>query len=155
MKKWLVLVLFSTAGVQAEKMPLAHSPQCTFQAVASKMGVPIDESIPLAKVDVQSESLLQDFQDSVFDQYGFKPNTFASVYIQKQNRIFLIDDLEVYAPMNRFVDDSLAHELVHYVQVMYQGLVNDGSSDQLEMDAIKIQTWYRETFMETGLSPCE
>ncbi len=42
------------------------------------------------------------------------------------------------------MDDSLAHELVHYVQVKYQKF--DLNDESLEWDAVDIQTAFREKF---------
>jgi hypothetical protein len=49
---------------------------------------------------------------------------------------------------HRFIDDSLAHELTHYVQVKYQGWVLDGMDDSIELNAIEVQTWFRETYCQ-------
>jgi hypothetical protein len=57
-----------------------------------------------------------------------------------------MDDAAYYTQLRRCIDDSLAHELTHYVQVVYQGWVLDGFDDSIEFNAIDVQTWFREQF---------
>ena len=42
------------------------------------------------------------------------------------------------------VDDSVAHELTHFVQAKYQNF--DLNDESLEWDAIDVQNWFRENF---------
>lgn len=53
------------------------------------------------------------------------------------NEIYLSDDAAYYKRRNRTLDDSLAHEFVHYIQVRYR---NDSlADDDCEMEAITVR----------------
>ena len=47
-------------------------------------------------------------------------------------------------------DDSLAHELVHYLQVKY--LDEPLDDDWAESRAVEIQRWFRTTYMSPALA---
>lgn len=136
-------------------MPLEHNPLCTLQAVLDHMGYTLDPSKSVPPVYLGSQIPLKQFQDAVESQWGFRPNAVLNVYVADRNEIYLLDDAEYYRKVNRFVDDSLAHEFAHYVQVMYKNASLNGNSDYLETEAVQVQTWFRETFMKPGLSPCK
>jgi hypothetical protein len=54
--------------------------------------------------------------------------------------------------------DSLAHELQHFVQVVYDGLSMTDFSDFEESDAVDVQTAFRERYQAgilAGISVCE
>ena len=62
-----------------------------------------------------------------------------------RNEICLGDGETYYRRLNRTLDDSLAHDLVHYIQARYFN--DDLASDSSEALAIAVQTWFRETYM--------
>jgi len=42
---------------------------------------------------------------------------FANVYVMARNEIYLMDDAGYYRRIRRTLDESLAHEFAHYLQV--------------------------------------
>jgi len=117
------------------------------------MGITLRAEVPLPPVFVASETPLQQFQDAIEAQWGFRPDLIANAYAARTNEIYLLDSAAYYRKHGRFIDDSLAHELVHYLQVRYQNAdIRDG--EWLEADAVMVQTWFREEIMAKGLSPC-
>lgn len=132
-----------------------HSLSCTLQAVASKMQLALRAEIPEPWLILKSGTTLQEFQTAVERQWGFKPDVVTNVYIHSINTIYLANDASFYGGANgRTLDESVAHELAHYLQVKYRGDLQDSQSERLEMEAIEIQRWFRETYMKAGLSPC-
>lgn len=137
-----------------DPVSLTHDPQCTLEAVLNRMGYAPDPAKPVPPVFLASQIPLEQFQDAVEEQWGFRPHVVLNVYVAEKNEIYLMDDSEYYKKVNRFIDDSLAHEYAHYVQVKYRGVRPEDGSDHLETEAVQVQTWFRETYMKTGLSPC-
>lgn len=155
-----VLVLFAVlfaplSSFAKEVMPLIYPTECVLKAVLAKKNIAFRPELELPSLRVESQSSLKEFQDAMEPQWKIRPDYFTNSYVVHLNRIFLMDDLAYYQRTGRFVDDSFAHELTHYVQVKYQGATLDGVDDSLEMDAIDVQTWFREEFMKTGKSPCQ
>jgi hypothetical protein len=131
-----------------------HDVQCAFQGVLAILGLKRKTDVPLPPVFLQSETPLKRYQDAVEPQWKFRPGVFANVYVARKNEIYLMNESAYYASKGRFVDDSLAHELTHYVQVKYLGVPMEEMDDSLESQAVSVQTEFRERFMKTGLSPC-
>ncbi len=151
----LILSIFiATPMAQAAPMPLTYSPKCTFEAVAHRMGYPVDPSKPFPNVFVASEIPLEQFQDAVEEQWKMRPSAVLNVYVVELNEIYLLDEESYYLKVKRYIDDSLAHELAHYVQVVYRGADLNSDHDFYEQEAVHVQTWFRETFMKTGAPPC-
>ncbi|MFC1679936.1 hypothetical protein ACFL2T_06980 [Elusimicrobiota bacterium] len=120
-----------------------YSPRCILMAVAHNMNVTLREDVPLPEILLESQTPLKVFQDSIEPQWGMRPSVFLNAYIPGENRVFLMDEAGYYRRTGRFIDDSLAHELVHFVQVKYRG---DMSMD--ESQAIWVQTWFRDNYMK-------
>lgn len=144
--------LFSFGFVQAhdgkviETAKLKYSPACILREVADKMGVKLRTEISIPPVFLASDIPLKQFQDAIEPQWNFRPDMVTNAYIILKNEIYLIDELAYYQKTKRFIDDSLAHELAHFVQVRYQNA--DLSRDEsLEPGAIDVQTWFRETYL--------
>lgn len=154
-KFWMVAFLFlsSTAGA-FETVSLKYSPECIFAAILKYKNRSINPSIPLPIIFVESKTSFGQMQDAVEPQWGFRPEAFPNVYVAARNEIYLMDEADYYRRTNRFLDDSLAHELTHFFQVKYQNADLMAGDESLEPDAIDVQTWFRETFMTTGKSPC-
>ena len=89
-----------------------------------------------------SATPLRRFQDAIAAQWGFRPRLFANAYAVASNEIYLIDEPSYYARLKRTPDDSLAHEFAHYLQVHYFNA--DLADLSCELEAIAIQTWFRE-----------
>ena len=79
----------------------------------------------------------------------------TNVYIFEQNKIYLVDDPAYYTKHGRFIEDSLAHEYVHFLQVQYQKTnILSNETGFIELEAIDLQNWYRETFSLAQKDPC-
>ena len=52
-------------------------------------------------------------------QWHFRPPLFANAYVVARNEIYLMDEPAYYRRMHRTLDESLAHEFAHYLQVTY------------------------------------
>lgn len=141
------------ASVQAESVQLKYSPACILQAVAVHRKVTLDRAKPLPKIYLSSQTALEDFQDAVELQWGERPLVFTNVYAATPNAIFLVNDSSNLIN-GRTLDDVLAHELTHYLQVAYMGADPKMSTDGDETEATTVQHWFRETYMETNKSPC-
>jgi hypothetical protein len=149
-----ILLFSSLANAEGKvAMPLKYSTECILQAVAMKKHISLRPEIAVPPVFVESKVPLKQFQDAIEPQWHLRPDSFLNAYIFARNEIYLLDDLEYYQKHERYIDDSLAHELTHYVQVMYQH-ADLNEDDSLEGEAIDVQTWFREEFMKTGKSPC-
>ena len=128
---------------------LKFTPQLVLEKVLERKNRPFDAQKPMPEIRYESRVTLAEFQDALESQWGMRPSVFTNAYSVTQNVIYLIDDASYYERLGRFIDDSLAHELTHYVQVVYQGWQLDPHDDSIEMDAIDVQTWFRETFCRT------
>lgn len=146
------------AGVAPAAKPqpparLSFQPDCILEEVARKKGRTLDPKKPLPRIRLESETPLKDFQDAVEQQWGSRPDVFSNAYSLKTGEIFLIDEAAYYRRLKRFIDDSLAHEYAHYLQVVYDGsdLMNDPWGSY-EAEAIDLQTWFRTEVFPVGPS---
>lgn len=140
------------AASSSEHAKLRFTPQKILEAVASHTHATLDPLLPLPVIHLESETNLADFQRAVLPQWGAAPEKFSNAYILDKADIYLIDDISYYRRLHRTMDDSLAHELAHYIQEKYLGydLKNDFSAEE---HAIGVQTWFRETYMADILQP--
>lgn len=145
---------------------LTQPERCILHAVANKLADDIGRHrgpaleaamrgaasgrVPLIRLE--RETPLREFQDAVEAQDpGNRPARFSNFYSVAQDRIYLIDEAAYYARLKRSIDDSLAHEYVHYLQVRFLGYeIEHLRSDDAEGMAVGYQTWYREEFVNTG-----
>ncbi len=125
---------------------LKYSPDYIFQKILEYKNKEINSSIPMPQIFMESKTPLEQFQDAIEAQWGQRPKIFTNAYSVKNNEIYLLDDAEYYHRTKRCMDDSLAHEFVHYVQSKYQKY--DLNDDFLEMEAIEHQTKFREEFCQ-------
>lgn len=147
-----VLILTGPFGRADEPAQLRYSPECILATVAKKMEVNLSADIPLPEIRYERDVTLEEFQRAVQGQWTPPPDVITNVYSFSQNVIYLIDDPGYYRRLRRFIDDSLFHEYVHYIQVKYKhGLP---LSDFDEHDAVHLQNWFRDTYMKTGENPC-
>ena len=130
----------------SEVAALKYSTEFIFGKVLEKKNLQLRLDLPIPPVYFESKTPLAHFQDAIKEQFGFAPDVFLNAYSAKNNEIFLVDDLNYYQSMKRCMDDSLAHELTHYVQFKYQNF--DMNDESLESDAVAVQTWFRETFCQ-------
>ncbi|HSD41160.1 MAG TPA: hypothetical protein VLD36_04770 [Burkholderiales bacterium] len=129
----------------AAPVKLRFDPRFTFEAVAQRMNVTLRREVPLPAVFLESSTPLAQFQDAMERQWQFRPPLVANAYSIERNEIYLSDDASFYLRLKRSIDDSLAHEFVHYIQAMYFN--EDLSTDGCEVQAVEIQRWFREAHM--------
>jgi hypothetical protein len=83
-------------------------------------------------------------------QWGFRPEVFTTTYATASNEVYLIDEARLYDRYGGTLDDSLAHELVHYIQAHYLG--DRFTTDWSESEAVEVQGWFRREFMAPRLA---
>lgn len=160
MKTLATLMLLAAtlpAFAQEGKPPrtLRFEPRCILDTVMKRKNLAPRPAVPFPAIFFASQIPVEQFDDAVEPQWGFRPGQVLNAYIARLNEVYLVDDAEYYDKTGRFVDDSLAHELVHYLQVTYQNA--DLADESLEPEAVDIQTWFRETFLlpANAPKPCE
>ena len=129
---------------------LRHDPQFILEVVAGHMGVTLRPDVPPPGIRPESSTPLELLQAAAERQWGFRPDVFTTTFANATNEIYLIDDARYYARHGGTPDDSLAHELVHYVQARY--LRDRFSTDWSESEAVAIQTWFRNEYMAPRLA---
>lgn len=135
---------FSICAIAGEPARLKYSPEFILKQVLVRKNKTYDKQIPMPQFFYESSTPLIQFQDAIEKQWGFRPDVFTNAFVAERNEIYILDDAEYYKKAERCMDDSVAHELTHYVQVKYQKF--DLNDESLEMDAIDVQTWFRENF---------
>jgi hypothetical protein len=66
----------------------------------------------------------------------------ANVYVVARNEIYLSDDAGYYRRLRRTLDESLAHEFAHYLQVRYFGA--NLADESCETEAVAMQIAFRD-----------
>jgi hypothetical protein len=138
------------ANPSARVAALQHDPPFILEAVAGRMGITLLPEVPAPAIRLESRTPLQRLQAAAERQWGFRPDVFVTTYASASNEIYLIDDAVLYAEHGGTADDSLAHELVHYLQATY--LKDRFTTDWSESDAVAIQTWFRREYMQPRLA---
>jgi len=128
---------------------LHHDPQFILQVVARRLGVELSAKVPMPAILLESRTPLARLQAAAERQWGIRPEVFVNAYVRAENEIYLIDDADLYERRASSPDDSLAHELVHYLQVKY--LDEPLDDDWAESRAVEIQRWFRATYMSPTL----
>lgn len=135
---------------------LRYPPECVLKAVAEQMGQKYRPDIPLPKIYLEHRVTLKQFQDAVEKQWGLRPGRITNVYAWDNNEIYLMTDAAWYAGHERSLDDSLAHEFVHYVQHRYRGWDLATDDPIYEPQAVEFQTWFRENYIvKPGACPAK
>ena len=131
-------------AVDASFVPtrLRLDPHFVLAQVAQRMGVTLRPEIAPPAVFLESVTSVAQFGDAIAVQWGFRPHVFSNAYAVERNEIYLIDDPSFYARLGRTIDESLAHELAHYIQVKY--LNADLAVPAWEQDANAVQAWFRD-----------
>lgn len=132
---------YAPAAGAFDSLRLAFDPQFVLEQVARRLGVTLRPDVAPPAVFLESATPIAQFQDAIARQWGFRPRSFANAYAIARNEIYLIDNPWDYARLGRTIDESLAHELAHYVQVRY--LNADLTAPLWEQDAIVVQDWFR------------
>ncbi|MBY0414894.1 MAG: hypothetical protein K2Q18_12045 [Bdellovibrionales bacterium] len=102
------------------------------------------DEIPFPKFYYESKTPLKQFQDAIEKQWGLRPNKFSNAFAIENNEIYVSDDAAYYKKTGRCMDDSVVHELTHFIQVRY--LNWDIKDESLEWEAIDIQSEFRNEF---------
>jgi len=131
-----------TNGAPVELAKLRFDPRVILEAVARHMQVTLRPDVPMPAIHVESAIPLRKFQDAIEVQWRARPPHVTNAYAIARNEIYLSDDAAFYGRLGRTLDDSLAHELVHYIQAKY--LNDDLTSDWCEIQAAEVQSWFRE-----------
>ena len=126
----------------AETVKLRFDPRFVLETVAQRMQVTLRPDVPLPGIFLESTTPLRQFQDAMEAQWQFRPPLIANSYSIASNEIYLSDDASFYRRFKRTLDDSLAHEFVHYIQARYLG--EDLTTDGCEMQAAEVQRWFRD-----------
>jgi hypothetical protein len=129
---------------------LQHDPQFVLEAVAKRMGVALRPDLPPPAIRFESRTPLERLQAAAERQWGFRPEVFTTTYATAENAIYLIDEARLYEQYGGTLDDSLAHELVHYIQALYLG--DRFTTDWSETEAVAVQTWFRNEHMAPRLA---
>jgi hypothetical protein len=138
----LTVCLNPAAAGESEPARLRFEPRYILEVVAQRLGVTLRPEIPPPAVLVASATPLARFQEAIAAQWRFRPEVVMNTYAIERNEIYLHDGAAYYAQTGRTLDDSLAHELVHYLQSRYRS--DDLSAESSEAEAVAIQTWFRE-----------
>jgi hypothetical protein len=138
-------VLAGEPDTRAEPIKLRLDPLFILEAVARRLNVPLQPEIVLPKILVSSRTPLTQFQDALEEQWGIRPDAFVNAYAVVKNEIYLFDGASFYSGGSRTIEDSLAHEFVHYIQARYWG--EDLRSDDCELQAVTVQRWFRELYL--------
>lgn len=147
MKKLILIasLLFTTQSAFAKRpAKLKYSLDFLLEKVLEKKRLVKNDAIAFPKFYVESKTPLKQFQDALEKQWGFRPDVFTNAFSVNNNEIYILDDADYYEAHERCMDDSVVHELAHYVQVKYLGW--DLNDESLEWDAIEIQTQFRNEF---------
>ena len=127
---------------EQQRMTLQHDPRYILEAVARKMNVTLDPDRPLPRIYFESSTPLEQFQTAIAPQWRFRPPMFANAYVTARNEIYLSDDPGYSRRVHRTLDESLAHEYTHYLQVHY--FAADLADEGCESQAVAVQIAFRE-----------
>lgn len=139
------LAVAANSDAGSPVMTLRHEPRVILEAVAQRMGVALRADVALPAIFLESKTSVRQFQDAIAPQWRMRPRVISNAYVIARNHIYLSDDRAYYQRLKRTLDDSLAHEFVHYLQAKYFN--DDLASDPSEAQAVAIQTWFREAYM--------
>lgn len=123
---------------------LKYTPEVIFDFVLVQKKLSLNPNIQFPKIYFKSNTPLKQFQDAIEKQWNLRPDQITNAYAFENNEIYLMDDLDYYMKTKRCMDDSLAHEFVHFIQSKYQRY--DMNDESLEWEAIDIQTAFRDSF---------
>lgn len=140
----ILLLSFTTSILAKGPAQLKYQVDFLFSKVLEKKRQTKNPAIPFPTIYYASKTPLKQFQDAIEGQWGMRPDLITNAYAQANNEIYMLDDADYYESNKRCMDDSLVHELVHFVQVKY--LNWDLNDESLEWDAVEIQTDFRNEF---------
>lgn len=120
---------------------LRYDETCVLRLVAAEM------KIPLPRIYYGSKVPFAQFLAAYHTQSNVDPDQVQNVYVLKTNEIYLSDKAVNYGAFGRALDDSLAHEYVHYLQVKYRGYTLEDCDDNAENQAVHYQLAFREKYI--------
>ena len=139
----LLLGVHGTVGADpSARARLQHDPRYILESVARQMNITLRDDEPLPRIHFESSTPLAQFQDAVAPQWHFRPPMIANVYVIARNEIYLADDPTYYRRLRRTLDESLAHEFAHYLQVRYFSA--NLADESCETEAVAVQFAFRE-----------
>lgn len=113
-----------------------------FRIVAHKMGFEMNERIPKPIILMDNQLTLQRYNSYL----GWEANKILPYYFHKKNILVIPSYCKL---------DSLAHEFVHYFQVMYQmddfDFTDGMSTEVREFEAVSIERWFKARYMKLHL----
>lgn len=141
---FLLFLVFPLTTFAKPAAKLRYSKEFIFEKVLELKRQSLKPEVPFPAIYFESKTPLSQFQDAIEEQWGMRPDRITNAFAVKRNEIYMNDDADYYRRTNRCMDDSLVHEMVHYVQAKYQGW--DLNDDSLEWEAVDIQTAFREAY---------
>lgn len=142
--KFLILTLFLSQPAFTAPAQLRYSQEFILSEVLLIMGHKQKPNVPAPEVRFASLTTIQEFQNDIGVQWGSPPDRITNAFAAEVNRIYILDEAEYYIRTKRCMDDSLAHEYAHFVQVYYKGFPIDQFDDSMESEAVDVQTQFRE-----------
>jgi hypothetical protein len=146
-----VLTCLALTAAAAEPIRLRFDPMTILHTVALRMNVTLRPDVPLPTILLQSTTPLARFQQAMALQWRFRPPRYANAYVVASNEIYLMDDASYYRRLGRTLDESLAHEFAHYLQVHYFNA--DLSDPGCETDAVAMQALFAADRVADAASP--
>lgn len=118
---------------------------CIFKIIAEMYRPNLDTTnLPTPSIIMADETSLEDFQKAAASHMqGFVPQQVTNVYVIETNTVYLVNNYTT-PKTGRSAFDSLAHEFAHYFQVQVSGLTLENFSDAEEIQAVDLQTRFRE-----------
>ena len=145
MKKLILLILlFHNLAIAKTPAKFENSLSFIFDKALELKNQKNRPEIPFPNIYFESSTPIKQFQDAIEKQWGQRPRAFTNAYAIESNAIYIMDDADYYKKHQRCIDDSLVHELVHYIQVKYQNW--DINDESLEWQAIDLQTNFRNLY---------
>lgn len=128
----------------AEPAKLRYTQEFILDEVLKLMKIEKRDEVPIPEFYYSSNTSLEQFQDALERQWNMRSEYFTNAFSAENNEIYIVDDSEYYQRTGRCMDDSVAHELVHFIQSKYRGwsLKDPGQ----EWEAVRYQKMFREKF---------
>lgn len=129
----------------------AQDPRCVFAAVAGRLGAATAKEPP--PVWYASRTLLYDYASWIYAEHGSQapsPKTIATVYLPRQNAIFLDDEGESYTAA-RSIDDRLAGLFALAVRHRAGSPVDSPESRKVQAET---ELWFNAEHTSKRLSAC-
>jgi hypothetical protein len=140
----LLILLFHNLAIAKTPAKFENSLSFIFDKALELKNQKNRPEIPFPNIYFESSTPIKQFQDAIEKQWGQRPRAFTNAYAIESNAIYIMDDADYYKKHQRCIDDSLVHELVHYIQVKYQNW--DINDESLEWQAIDLQTNFRNLY---------